>query len=227
MIVAERKPLEEILASIGPFRNILLLGCGTCVSVCLTGGDREAHHLARQLEAAEDAAETPRRLDVMTVERQCERDMVKASLRVPRDTQAILSLGCGAGVQTLADIYEGLPVLPALNTTFLGACDAPGTWTEKCVGCGDCVLGLTGGICPVARCAKHLFNGPCGGSKNGKCEVNEETDCAWHLILKRLALMGKLNGALPFIPCRDWSKEKGGGPRKMWTPDKVSAATYP
>ena len=101
----------------------------------------------------------------------CERDFVKAYLDIPPDTEAILSLACGAGVQTVAEIFGTLPVIPALNTTFLGSLDSPGIWREKCQGCGDCVLAYTGGICPVSRCAKRLLNGPCGGSKNGKCET--------------------------------------------------------
>jgi len=226
MIVAERKPLEEIIASVSSYRKILVLGCGTCVSVCLTGGDREARHLARQLELSMSERGQPFSCEVATIERQCEGDIVQAYVRVSPDVEAILSTACGAGVQTVAAVYGSLPVIPALNTTFLGASDEPGTWEERCVGCGDCVLAWTAGICPVARCSKQLFNGPCGGSSGGKCEIEGDVDCAWHLILQRLTEIDGLKGSLPMIPPRDWSKERAGGPRMMRKPDKVYAASF-
>ena len=98
----------------------------------------------------------------------------------------MLSMACGAGVQTVSEIYKKIPVLPALNTTFIGALDEPGLWREKCQGCGNCILALTAGVCPVARCAKKLFNGPCGGSSKGKCEISQDVDCAWHMIIESL-----------------------------------------
>ena len=225
MIIAERKPLEEIIASVSSHRKILVLGCGTCVSVCLTGGDREARHLARQLELSMSERGQSFSCEVATIERQCEGDIVQAYVRVSPDVEAILSTACGAGVQTVAAVYGSLPVIPALNTTFLGASDEPGMWEEKCVGCGDCVLARTAGICPVARCSKQLFNGPCGGSSGGKCEIEGDVDCAWHLILQRLTEIDGLKGSLPMIPPRDWSKERAGGPRMMRKPDKIYAAS--
>lgn len=209
MIVGKLKPLDEILSSVKGFQNILILGCGSCVTVCLSGGDREARGLAR---AISDAVQTPT-LRVETFLRLCERDLVKDQLQVPADTEAILTLACGAGAQTLSSVFEKLPVIPALNTSFLGALDEPGTWREKCVGCGDCVLTSTGGICPIARCAKRLLNGPCGGSSKGKCEIDRETDCAWQLIIDRLTALDRLDEYEKIHPVKDWSAERGKGPR--------------
>ncbi len=213
MIVAELKPLEEIASSIKGYRNILVLGCGTCVTVCLTGGEREARVLSQELSHPRFGPDRPDSFEVNTIERQCERDILKAFLNVPDNCDAILSLACGAGVQTLAGVYRKLPVIPGLNTTFLGALDEPGIWREQCRGCGDCMLAYTGGICPVARCAKQLFNGPCGGSQGGKCEVSPTVDCAWALILARLNFLNRLDLYEKIIPPKDWSSDKDGGPR--------------
>jgi len=219
MIVGKPKPLEEIAPLIGDFRKVLILGCGTCVTVCLTGGDREARALARDLTHPKLFPNAPPSFEVKTIERQCERDMVKAFLEVTPDCDAILSLACGAGVQTLASIFPQMPILPALNTTFLGALDEPGVWREKCHGCGECVLAYTAGICPVARCAKKLFNGPCGGSQGGKCEIHKDVDCAWSLIIARLTNLKRLDLYEKILPPKDWSADRGGGPRIMRHPE--------
>jgi len=215
MIVGKRKPIQEIVSSISDFRRVLILGCGTCVTVCLTGGDKEARALSRDLASGGYFAENPPTFTVDTIERQCEWDLVKTYLQIPPHTDAILSLACGAGVQTVAEVFRELPVIPALNTTFLGALDEPGIWREKCHGCGDCVLAYTGGICPVARCAKRIFNGPCGGSTRGKCEINDDVDCAWHLIIDRLKALGRLDDYDKIHPPKDWSPGRPGGPRSM------------
>ena len=219
MIVGHQKPIEEILASLKGYRRIMILGCGTCVSVCLTGGDKEAHALARAIERARAQEDLPPILEVATMERQCERDWIPKFLNVSDDLEAILSLACGAGVQTVADAFKGLPVIPALNTTFLGALDQTGVWNEKCLGCGDCVLAQTGGVCPVARCAKRLFNGPCGGSSNGKCEISavvgRDVECAWQLIIDRLTALGRLEDYYKIQAPKDWSTETGLGPRTL------------
>ena len=219
MIVGHQKPIEEILASLKGYRRIMILGCGTCVSVCLTGGDKEAHALARAIERARAQEDLPPILEVATMERQCERDWIPKFLQVSDEVEAILSLACGAGVQTVADAFKGLPVIPALNTTFLGALDQAGVWNEKCLGCGDCVLAQTGGVCPVARCAKRLFNGPCGGSSNGKCEISavvgRDVECAWQLIIDRLTALGRLDDYYKIQAPKDWSTETGLGPRTL------------
>jgi ferredoxin len=215
LIVAEPKPIKEIADSISGFRSVLILGCGTCVTVCLTGGEREARTLAKELSNGKYFDGRQPEFSVETVERQCEADLVETYFEVPAGTDAILSMACGAGVQTVAAVYGELPVIPSLNTTFLGALDEPGIWSERCQGCGDCVLAYTAGICPVARCAKRLFNGPCGGSSNGKCEIGGDVDCAWQLIIDRLKARGRMEDYEKIHPPQDWSAGRSGGPRKM------------
>ena len=219
MIVGDLKPLEEIVASIKGHRRILVIGCGSCVTVCLSGGEREAEELKRELSNRNlyDTDEAPE-LTVANILRQCEKDLVNDYQELPEGIDAVLSLACGAGVQTLADAFDPVPVYPALNTTFLGASDKPGEWTEKCRGCGDCVLTQTAGICPVARCAKSLFNGPCGGSQGGYCEIGTGAFCAWTQIYARLKKTDQLHLINDMHGCKDWGSGGGGGPRKRVRP---------
>ncbi len=214
MIVGDLKPIDEIMASIKGYKKILALGCGSCVTVCLSGGDREAQALIHALTRHEAFKETPPKFHCDTILRQCEQDLVTAYQKLPRGIEAILSLACGAGVQILADTFEPLPVIPALNTTFLGAAAKPGVWEEMCQGCGDCVLFDTGGICPVARCAKSLFNGPCGGSQSGHCEIDPDVTCVWATIYERLNTQKKLQRIHKIRPAKDWRPGGAAGPRK-------------
>ncbi|MFC1867494.1 methylenetetrahydrofolate reductase C-terminal domain-containing protein [Thermodesulfobacteriota bacterium] len=219
MIVGKLKPIEEITSSVSGFKNVMVIGCGSCVSVCLSGGEKAADRLVHALSSAEFTGEKRPEFLVGSILRQCERDLLENYLEVPPGIDAILSLACGAGVQTLTDVFDDIPVIPALNTTFLGALDEPGIWKEKCRGCGDCILVYTGGICPVTRCAKRLLNGPCGGSRGGKCEINRELECAWQLIIDRLASLGRLDEYEKIIPPKNWSADRGLGPRSMIHPD--------
>jgi ferredoxin len=214
MIVGDLKPLEEIISAVKGFKQVLVLGCGSCVTVCLSGGEKEAAELSRDLSQMRHYQGPPPKFLVGSILRQCEKDLVNEYHEIPPGTDAVLSLACGAGVQTLADAYEPLPVIPALNTTFLGASDKPGTWTEKCKGCGDCILIHTGGICPIARCAKSLFNGPCGGSKGGYCEVGQGTPCAWTQIVARLKKMDRLQSYEEIRATKDWMPGGASGVRR-------------
>ena len=214
MIVGDLKPLAEIVSAIKEYKQVLVLGCGSCVTVCLSGGEKEAEQLGRELAQIRHYSGTPPKFAVGCILRQCEQDLVEAYQEIPAGTDAILSLACGAGVQTVADAVDPLPVIPALNTTFLGASAKPGIWAEVCRGCGDCVLTFTGGICPVARCAKSLFNGPCGGSHNGSCEVALDTPCAWAMIYYRLKRQNKLHLLDEIRAPKDWRPGGAAGPRK-------------
>lgn len=223
MITGKLKPFDEIFSSVEKYKNILVVGCGSCVTVCLSGGDREARVLARELSAHDHNENgngngnggSKRSVRVSTIQRQCEADLLKSFLEIPQDTDLILSLACGAGVQTVAETFGHLPVIPALNTTFLGALDEQGVWREKCQGCGECVLTHTGGICPIARCAKSLLNGPCGGSAKGKCEIGGDVDCAWQMIIDRLKRLDRLDEYGKIFSPKDWSTDSSGGPRSM------------
>ncbi len=205
MIVGERKPFAEIKESVASYDKILVLGCGTCVSVCLTGGEKEVGILASMLRMAFKLDGVQKEIGEMTIQRQCDAEFVEPLKTVVGRYNAILSLACGAGVQFVASMFEEIPVLPGLNTTFIGASGGVGVWEEVCVACGDCVLAKTGGICPVTRCAKGLLNGPCGGTDHGKCEVGDDRDCAWTLIYKRLEKQGKLDNIREIFPPKNWN----------------------
>ncbi len=217
MIVAKRKPFEEIKESVVGAKRILVLGCGTCVAVCLSGGEKDVAILALQLKMALKLENQDVHIDELTIERQCDREFIEQiGTRVnPDDYDVILSMACGAGVQLLSDVFEHKVVLPALNTTFIGVAEKLGVWSERCSGCGDCILGKTAGLCPIARCAKQLLNGPCGGSVNGKCEISKEVDCVWQLIIDRLTRLDRLEMLEEIFPVKDWSPAGHGGPRKM------------
>ena len=215
MIVAERKPLEEIRARLSGRRKILVLGCGGCVTVCITGGDRQAEMLASQLRTAARLSGEAVEIVVKTPTRQCDHEFIDPLKADVEAADAVLSLACGVGVQLMAETFEGRTILPAVNTTFMGAHTGPGTWTENCRGCGQCVLAETAGICPIARCAKNLINGACGGTKDGKCEVSSEIDCAWYQIYKRLDARGDLTFLKELREPLDWSKSSSGTRRRL------------
>jgi hypothetical protein len=194
MIIAERKPMEEIRQMIAPYKKLLLAGCATCVAVCWAGGEKEVGILASQLRLAQSKGRKKISVLEATVERHCEKEMVEELRDKVQEVDAVLSLACGSGIQTMAEMFEDKPVFPAVNTTFIGMPEREGLWVEMCGACGDCFLDRTGGICPVVRCAKGLLNGPCGGTrKGGKCEIDPEKDCAWVLIYRRLEKQDRLD----------------------------------
>ena len=214
MIVAEGKPIKEILEMIAPYDKILLVGCKGCVTVCSTGGEKEVGILASALRLARRAQGRPLEVKEMTLERQCDTEYLEPMREDVDRYPAILSIACGAGIQFLAEKFRKHPVLPGVDTQFIGVAEEQGVWTERCQACGNCVLDRTGGICPVARCSKSIFNGPCGGSKGGKCEIDSQVDCGWQLIYDRLKELGQLEKLETVQPVKNWSKSRDGGPRK-------------
>ncbi len=215
MIVAEQKSLDEIKQLVGRAQKVLVVGCGTCVTVCFAGGAREAAIVAAELRMASKLEGAPKEVTDVTVQRQCEWEYLDQIAEQVGQVDVVLSLGCGVGVQAIAEHFPNTWVVPGLNTKFMGLPTEQGVWEERCAGCGDCLLGLTGGICPIARCSKSLLNGPCGGSLNGHCEVNEEIPCAWQLIYDRLKSMGKLEVLMDIQPPKNWCTARDGGPRKI------------
>jgi ferredoxin len=218
VIVGDLKPIEEVETSIRDCRRVLILGCRGCVTVCNTGGEKEAEVLASQLRIASKARGDEREISQATIERQCDFEYIEPIRPQIEDADMVVSLACGAGVQHVAEASAGLErpvqIVPGVNTTFLGAALEQGVWAERCQGCGDCVLEITGGICPIARCSKSLLNGPCGGSSGGKCEIDPDVDCGWQLIYDRLTALGKLENITRVLPTRNWSTSRDGGPRK-------------
>jgi ferredoxin len=213
MIVGQQKPFEEIWQMVKDHRQLTVFGCNTCVAVCHQGGNKEAGILASQLRMRATQENLAREIVDSGVERQCEHEFFERTDELIRGSEAVLSLACGIGVQFMAERYPKIPVYPALNTTFLGDVPEVGLFREKCQACGDCVLGVTGGVCPVSRCAKRLLNGPCGGSTKGTCEISKETECAWQLVVDRLEALGRLDDYEKVMPIKDWSKDRAGGPR--------------
>ncbi len=203
MIVAERKPFEEVKEKLSEYKKILVLGCGTCTSVCMAGGEKEVGLLAAQLRMVRDMNGGNPGVGEVTIKRQCDREYIEAIAKDISKYDVILSMGCGAGVQLVAEVFEPVPVLPALNTRFIGVTEEEGVWSERCRACGNCMLADYGGICPVTRCTKSLLNGPCGGALKGKCEINDGRDCAWELIYNRLKMQGKLDNIRRLMMPRD------------------------
>ena len=221
MIVAEQKPLEEIMELLSDAKKVLVVGCGTCVTVCFAGGEKEVGILASALRIKSKLEEHPIEVDELTVQRQCEWEYIDPLAEKLGEYDIILSLACGIGVQAMSERFPDAITLPGLNTTFLGIPEEQGVWEERCQACGDCVLGITGGICPIARCSKQLLNGPCGGSQDGVCEVDSEIPCAWKLIWERAEKLGKMDDLLEIQPPKNWTTSRDGGPRKIVREDLV------
>ncbi|MFO7666892.1 MAG: methylenetetrahydrofolate reductase C-terminal domain-containing protein [Desulfobacterales bacterium] len=215
MIVADKKPIEEIIKEVEDYSKILILGCNECVTVCEAGGKKEVGILASALRMYFLNQGKDVKIDEVTLERQCDHEYLEEIRDRVDKYDAVISLACGVGVQFMAEKYQTLPVYPGVNTCFLGVTEKRGLWTERCQACGKCILAKTAGICPVSRCAKRLLNGPCGGSTKGKCEISKDVDCAWQLIVDRLKTLGKIDDYENIIPLKDWSTDRAGGPRKV------------
>jgi ferredoxin len=210
MIATAKKPFDEVLAALTGYRRLGLVGCDGCAKVCLTGGSDEVAALAQELKAQGK--------DIVfeaTPERTCNvaksHPVLEPLKEQMQEAQALLVLGCGGAVQITRHLTEQygltMPVKTGLNS--IGHMDtlvAGQVALEECQDCGDCLLNNTGGICPYTRCAKSLLNGPCGGSANGKCEVDRERDCAWVLIYNRMAALGEVDRLKQFVDPKDYSK---------------------
>ncbi|HEX9077399.1 MAG TPA: methylenetetrahydrofolate reductase C-terminal domain-containing protein [Anaerolineae bacterium] len=226
MIVAEQKPFEEIKAKIEKANKLLVVGCGTCVTVCFAGGEKEVGILASSLRMATKIDGNAKQIDEAMVQRQCEWEYLDTLKDKIEDYDLILSLGCGIGVQAIAEHFPNARVVPGLNTSFLGLPTEQGVWAERCAACGNCILDLTGGICPIARCSKSLLNGPCGGSDGGKCEISTKersVDCAWDMIVRKLMERGELDRLLEINTAKNWQTSRDGGPRRIAREDLMLA----
>ncbi len=204
MIITTQKPINDIIKYLEPYRNILIIGCGTCATEVQTGGEKEVQEMAEKLRGKQS-------VKTMVIESPCDERLTRKEWAKIKESSsnvdAILSMACGAGTQTIAEIID-IPAFPALDTHFLGKVERIGLYSERCRACGSCLLGETGGICPVTRCAKSLMNGPCGGMYDGKCEAKGYVrDCAWYLIYERLKKQGRLATLRNARPPRDFGLE--------------------
>jgi ferredoxin len=222
MIVAKPKPIEEIAEESKNYSKILIAGCNECVTVCEAGGRKEVAVLASALRMYFLNQGKEVKIDEITLERQCDHEYLEEIRGMVDQFDAIISLACGVGVQFMAEKYMKMPVLPGVDTCFMGVTEERGVWSERCQGCGQCMLAKTGGICPVSRCAKRLFNGPCGGSTKGHCEIDKNVICGWQLIIDRLKELDRLEDYEKLTPIKDWSTERAGGPRTIIREDVQS-----
>jgi hypothetical protein len=219
LIITEVKPLEEILKFIEPYKKILVLGCDGCTQP--PRGLKQAELYAELIKMQGQLKGKGYECTTGTISRQCDNKVVETNLpELFEGVDAVLSMACGCGPQTVTEVFPDKPVFPAQNTLFMGSDKMEeATYYEKCRGCGDCVLHSTGNICPITRCSKNILNGPCGGTTaDGKCEVDPDTDCAWYLIYKHheknnLPIYSQYN------PPRDWRPAGHCGPRKANRPD--------
>jgi len=188
--ITKQKSVEEIEQELGGFDRIYIVGCGTCATMTKTGGREEVlkmkEHLQELGKLVTDCTVIPTACDEMT------EVAIKENIGAIENANCILVMACALGVHKLTT-YIDKPVIPALDTLFIGIEDSPGCFQEVCAQCGQCILGQTAGICPFTACHKGLLNGPCGGTNDGKCEVDKEKDCAWTLIYQRLEAQGRLN----------------------------------
>ncbi|WP_102398961.1 methylenetetrahydrofolate reductase C-terminal domain-containing protein [Haloimpatiens massiliensis] len=202
MVISEKKPLEEILKYLEGSKKIVLTGCSLCASSCQVGGEEQLVEMKAKLE--ENGKEV---LGFKVLDPSCNFLKAKKDLKelkeALKEADAVLSLACGDGVQTVAKLVK-VPVYPANNTRFIGEVERIGKFDEACRACGQCQLGWTGGICPVTKCAKGLLNGPCGGARDGKCEVDPNNDCAWILIYEKLKDLNKLDNLAEIREPRDY-----------------------
>ncbi len=215
MIIAERKPVEEIMHMVSSAERILVLGCRGCVSVCSAGGEREVEILASLIRLGKQKEGKKAEVLEGSLVRQCDKEYIDSIDIWEGKYDAIVSMACGVGVNFIANLRPATVVYPGVNTSFFGGSAEQGVWAEQCAGCGNCILHHTGGLCPVARCAKSLMNGPCGGSQDGKCEIHSEVPCVWQLIHDRLARLDRKKDMLEVAPIRDWRPAGHGGPRKV------------
>jgi hypothetical protein len=200
--ITKQKPFEEIEQQLEGFGRIYIAGCGTCATMTRTGGREQVVEMKEHLEGLGKLVTgwtvIPIACDEMT------EVAVRENGGAIQNANCILVMACALGVQKLST-YIDKPIIPALDTLFIGVEETPGFFKEVCAQCGQCILGQTAGICPLTACHKGLLNGPCGGTKNGKCEVDKEKDCAWTLIYQRLKEQGRLDLMRKYQPPKDWN----------------------
>jgi ferredoxin len=213
MIITELKPLKNIIDSLKGRSKIFLIGCGECATTCNTGGEVQITRMKQDLEAAGKTVAGSCVPSAPCVAAKLKSELAK-NMEGLRKADAALVLACGLGAQSYKDNDRfNLEVFPACDTIFGAVMDAKGNFYEKCSMCGECVLDVTAGICPVTLCPKGLMNGPCGGMNKGKCEVDKEKDCAWVLIYKELEKNNKLASLREIRGPKDF--KKSGKPHKL------------
>lgn len=214
MIVADRKPLAEIQEMVAACSKILVVGCKGCVTVCNVGGLKEVEILVASLRIAGNKSGRSLVVEEALLERQCDPEYIAELKDQVGNYDAVISMACGVGPQFLSEAYPDQKFYPALNTRFYGGAVRHGVWEERCAGCGECVIHHYDGLCPIARCSKSLQHGPCGGSARGKCEIADDVECIWDLIVRKKMVQGRLDDLRVFKQAKDWRTARDGGPRR-------------
>jgi hypothetical protein len=206
--ITQTKPEEEIDQLLKGFGRVFIIGCGTCVTLTRTGGAPEVQAMQQKLaekgKLVTGSTVVPVACDNLSGEVLTE----FGPLIDQADTLLIMT--CAFGVQTIARQLKKM-VVPALDTLFIGKETSLGEFNEICTQCGTCIIGETGGICPVTNCHKGLVNGPCGGTNYGKCEIDVNKDCAWTLIYNRLKDLNRLDAMRKYQKPRNHQGEPKPG----------------
>jgi ferredoxin len=210
MIATKKREFNELMENIKNYRSIFLLGCSECAALCGTGGEPEVKAMKETLES-----EGKEITGTFVAKSGCQVLGTKVELKPFKEAidkaDCIIVMSCGAGTQTAVELYEDKPVLPSNDSLFLANMTRLKVFDERCSLCGKCILDKTGGICPITRCAKGLINGPCGGSREGRCEVSKDTPCAWQQIYSRLIKLNQLNSLKEISQ----PKTRSGHPRRQ------------
>jgi hypothetical protein len=210
MLISEQKPIEEILSYLEGDKSIFLIGCKGCAEGWKSGGEKQVAEMKNTLQEKDKTVTGSLVVDML-----CDSVLTKLKLRARKKeiaaADSILVLTDGAGIQTVAELVNKV-VHPGCNTLSSGGAHAEWKEAERCLECGDCMLEFTGGLCPIARCSKHLLNGPCGGSQGGKCEVDSDIPCVWQQIADRLAKLGQLDKLERLVAPKNWSVSLVSGP---------------
>ena len=188
--ITRQKEFDDIKEILEPFDRVFIVGCGTCTTMTHTGGVEEVAEMTGRLQElgklVTGSVVVPTACDEVT------EAVMQEHGQAIENALCMLVMSCALGVQKVASYIEK-PVIPAVDTLFIGLEESPGSFKEACDQCGQCIIGETAGICPITACHKGLVNGPCGGTNNGKCEVDKERDCAFTLIYRRLEKQGRLD----------------------------------
>ncbi len=210
MIVSEQKPWEKIKMYLDQEKgSLFVIGCKGCAQSSGSGGPVQVAEMVQKIADAGKKVSGSIAVDFL-----CQKALVKTRLK-PRaaqlkDADALLVMTCGIGVQSVAAVVNKV-CYPACNTIYMGGSRGEWSGEERCGECGDCMLALTGGICPITMCSKSLVNGACGGASQGKCELDKEKDCAWERIYDRLKALGKLERLAYGIYPRDYNERMAYG----------------
>lgn len=213
MIISQLKPLDELQQALAEFDKLFLVGCAACATACKSGGEEEIFKLHEWLVTLEKDITGSVVIDEACHIMRAARDL-RHHKNAVQSAEAVMVLACGSGVQSISSNVDKR-VVGGLNSMFLGNVRRFGHYEEMCSLCGDCILNETAGICPVTTCAKGLLNGPCGGMKDGHCEVDADIECAWRLIYERLQSQQRQGVFARRVPPKNWSRRRQPGRYKL------------